>query len=424
MIDLLPPDDFGMSPKRLERIRGWLRSHVEAERLAGASVLINKGGQNIYYQTAGYRDLESRKPIEPDTIFRIYSMTKPITTLAAMMLYEEGVFQLDDPIARFLPKFEKMDMLVGGDADNPQLEPARSLITMRQLMTHTSGLTYDFFKTSAVDALYRENGITFSSAKGSLADMVRRLAEQPLLFHPGDRWNYGFSTDVLGRVIEVMSGMPLDCFFKERIFEPLGMTDTAFRVDDARVDRFAANYTSDSRPLPPAIGPEPTELPPEQTGGLKLFDPAAGGSFTTPGNLPSGGGGLTSTTLDYLLFCRMLRNGGVLDGQRLIGRKTLDYMRTNHLPGTMADMGVPRFNNAHMGAGLGFGLGFAVILDPVRSQTMGSTGEYFWTGMANTQFWMDPVEDLFVIQMAQLVPSAYVPLRRELRTFVYQALVD
>ncbi len=424
MFDLIEPEIAGVSSARLERIGKWMRDHVDNERLAGASVLVNRGGENVYFESAGWLDLESRRPIAADSIFRIYSMTKPITTFAAMMLYEENAFQLDDPIARFLPEFEHMQVLVGGDEDNPQLEPARSLITMRQLMTHTSGLTYDFLMASPVDALYRKHGITFANVDGSLADVVKRLAEMPLLFQPGTRWNYGFSTDVLGRVVEAISGLPLDRFFRERIFEPLGMNDTAFWVDESRLERFAAMYASSSRPLPPPIGPEPKELPPEQTGGLALNDPAAGGRFTSPDQLPSGGGGLTSTTLDYLRFCRMLRNGGVLDGERLLGRKTLEFMHTNHLPGTLADMGMPRFNNSHMGAGMGFGLGFAVTLDPARAQTMGSPGEYFWTGMANTQFWIDPVEDLFVIQMAQLVPSTLVPMRRELRTLVYQAITD
>lgn len=424
MIECTSPERLGMDPDRLKRIERWMQGFVDSELLAGISVLINRRGENAWYHAAGYRDVEGGAPITPDTIFRVYSMTKPVASLAAMMLYEEGAFQLDEPLARFVPEFTSMQVAVGGDADNPRLEPARSLITIRQLLTHTAGFTYDFMDVSPVDALYRRHGISFNPGDTPLAEMVRRLAEIPLEFHPGTRWNYGFSTDVLGRVVEVVSGMSLDAFFRERIFAPLGMDDTAFWVDEGKLGRFAAMYTSANMKPPRRIGPEPTEIPPPLRGGLKLVDPAVGGRFSRATRLFSGGGGLTSTTLDYLRFVRMLRNGGELDGVRLIGRKTLDFMRTNHLQGSMADMGQPRFNNAHMGAGLGFGLGFAVVLDPAQAQTMGSAGEYFWTGMANTQFWIDPVEDLMVIQMAQLMPSTLVPVRRELRALVAQALVD
>lgn len=419
----IPPEQVGLSGERLKRIGDWLHDHVDAERLAGGNVLIHRRGETAYYDAAGYVDMESKAPVEPDSIFRIYSMTKPVTSVAAMMLFEQGAFQLDDPVARFLPEFRNMQVLIGGDADNPQYEPAHGLITIRHLLTHTSGLTYDFFRSSPVDALYREHGISFASGRTDLADMVRQVAEMPLLFHPGRRWNYGVSTDVLGRVIEVISGETLDRFFARHIFEPLGMADTAFAVPEEKLDRFTAMYTSSTMQPPPNVGPEPTEVLPEPVGGLQLFD-APGGRFQAPARMFSGGGGLTSTMNDYLRFCRMLRGGGELDGVRLLGRKTVDFMRSNHLPGSMEDMGEPRFNNAHMGAGVGFGLGFAVVLDPARAQTMGSPGEYYWSGMANTQFWIDPVEDLIVIQMAQLMPSSLLPLRRELRSLVYQAIVD
>ncbi|MCC5808778.1 MAG: beta-lactamase family protein [Ectothiorhodospiraceae bacterium] len=401
-----------------------MQAHVDSERLAGISVLINRRGRNAYYGAAGTLDVERRGEVRSDSIFRVYSMTKPVTSVAAMMLYEEGAFQLDDPVARFLPEFTDMQVVVGGDADAPVLEPARSLITLRHLLTHTAGFTYDFGQVSPVDALYRRHGINFSAAEGSLAEMVGRLAELPLQFHPGTQWNYGVSTDVLGRVVEVISGQSLDEFFQQRIFSPLGMHDTAFHVDEAKLDRFAAMYTSSRMNPPPRLVEEITELLPEPVGGLKLNDPAPGGRFSRPAAILSGGGGLTSTTEDYLRFALMLRNSGMLDGERLLGKKTVEYMRCNHLAGSMADMGQPRFNNAHMGSGVGFGLGFAVVLDPARAQTMGSVGEYFWTGMANTQFWIDPVEDLIVIQMAQLIPSTLVPVRRELRALVAQALEE
>lgn len=424
LVQTVSPEQAGLSSERLGRISRWMRDHVENERLAGTSVLINRGGENAWFDCAGTLELGSQRPLQDDSIFRIYSMTKPVTSVAAMMLYEQGAFQLDDPVARFLPEFRDMEVLVGGDADNPKCEPAHNLITMRHLLTHTSGLTYDFFMTSPVDALYHRHGITFANGEVRLADMVERLAKIPLLFHPGSRWNYGVSTDLLGRMIEVISGEPLDEFFANHIFQPLGMTDTAFGVPEEKLERFSALYTSSTMTPPPLMGPEPTQVLPEPKGGLKLFDPATGGRFQAPAFMFSGGGGLTSTITDYLRFCLMLRNDGELDGVRLLGRKTAEFMRMNHLPGTLADMGSPRFNNGPMGTGLGFGLGFCVVLDPAEAQTMGSAGEYFWTGMANTQFWIDPEEDMIVIQMAQLLPSSLVPVRRELRSLVYQAVID
>ncbi|MHB0775781.1 serine hydrolase domain-containing protein [Halomonas sp. WWR20] len=425
MVDLVAPETLGMSHERLRRIQRWMQEHVEQERLAGISVLVRRHGQNAFFDSAGGLAMHADKPIGMDSIFRIYSMTKPIVSVAAMTLYEEGRFQLDDPLARFLPEFEEMQVLVGGDADNPRLEPARSLITLRHLFTHTSGFTYDFLKSSPVDELYYRNKITFMGGDTSLAEVVTRLAEQPLLCHPGSEWNYSVSTDVLGRVLEVISGQPLDQFLQERIFKPLGMVDTAFSVSEDKWDRFTTMYTSasDAPPAPP-LGHDITHIIPEPPSGLKLADPAAGGRFAKPVKVLSGGGGLTSTTADYLRFCDMLQHKGALNGKQVLGRKTVEFMTRNHLPGSMADMGQPRFNNGHMGAGLGFGLGFAVVLDPALAQTQGSAGEYFWTGMANTQFWIDPQEDLSVIQMAQLMPSSLLPLRRDLRSLVYQALVE
>jgi len=318
-----------------------------------------------------------------------------------------------------------MKVWAGGTLENPQLEPARSLITVRQLLTHTSGLTYEFMMNSPVDALYRQHKIRFPGRTGTLAEVTQRLATLPLLFHPGTRWNYGVSTDVLGRLIEVVSGQPLDRFFAERIFQPLGMVDTAFYVPEEKLERFAALYM----PAPNSVQPTPLDGPPadrvpmEPKGGLTLVDPP-NGNFARSGGTLSGGGGLTSTIGDYLRFCRMLRNKGELDGVRLLGRKTVEFMTVNHLNGSLADMGQRRFFNEAPGEGMGFGLGFTVVLDPAKAQTMGSPGEYFWHGMASTQFWIDPVEDLIVLQMSQLAPSSTYPLRRELRSLVYQALVD
>jgi len=423
MFDLVTPELVGLSSHRLGRVDNWMQTLVASQRLAGISVLVYRRGHCAWFGSAGHLKTDRQQKIAEDTIFRIYSMTKPITSVAAMMLYEQGLFQLDDPIAKFLPEFTDMQVCVGGDVDNPKLEPARSLITMRQLLTHTSGLGYDFTSRPPVDALYRKHGINFSRHHGSLAEMTRQTAQMPLLFHPGTQWNYSVSTDVLGRVVEVISGQSLDRYFAEHILAPLGMNDTAFWVAEDKLHRLAEMYTL-AGATPPRIKGEPTEVTPEPQGALEISAGSGGRQFTQPPKIFSGGGGLTSTTGDYLRFALMLRNGGTFNGVRLLGRKTVEFMHSNHLPGPMADMGEPRFNNTHMGAGLGFGLGFGVVLNPALAQTMGSVGEYFWTGMANTQFWIDPSEDLIVIEMAQMMPSTLVPIRQTLRSLVYQALID
>jgi len=339
-------------------------------------------------------------------------MTKPITSVAVMMLYEQGLFQLDDPISNYLPEFTAPSVYVGGDGDTLELEAAHSPITIRQLLTHTSGLAHAVRGDTPIHRLYRQHQIDFGAGVGTLAEMTQKLAALPLLFQPGTRWNYGVSTDVLGRFVEVVSGKSLDAFFAQEIFSPLGMNDTGFSVDGAKVHRLSTLYT-----LP--TSPEGIT----QASPLTQLDPGVGGHYTQPITLYSGGGGLVSTTYDYLQFLLMLRRGGELNGHRLLGRKTVSFMQQNHLPGTMRDMGVPVFNSdTHLGEGLGFGLGFAVVLDPAKAQVLGSAGEAFWTGVGGTQFWMDPVEDLIVIQMAQMRPSTLVPTRRTLRALVYQAL--
>jgi CubicO group peptidase (beta-lactamase class C family) len=425
MTERVTPESVGLSSHRLERITAWMERHVRDELLPGVSVLVYRGGGVPYFGTAGLMDREAGKPLAEDTIFRIYSMTKPVTSVAAMMLFEEGRFQLDDPIARYLPEFRDMQVLVGGDAVSPRLEPAREPITVRHLLTHTSGLTYWFMNATAVDALYRENGVDFVRGEGDLASMVERLADLPLLCQPGSEWNYSVSTDVLGRLVEVISGESLDRFFRERIFEPLGMVDTGFAVPGDRVHRFAAMYE-------PAVGGgldavamqrDPTRDPAEVHKGLRLLDAPSTSPYAHTVHLFSGGGGLCSTSGDYLRFCRMLLNGGELEGVRLLGRRTLDFMTTNHLPGDLASMGQPRFSEAPFD-GIGFGLGFAVMLDPPKAQTMGSPGDYAWGGAASTAFWVDPAEDMIVILMTQLMPSSTYALRRELRALTYQALVD
>ena len=425
MFELTDPEELGLSSARLSRVTDWTDSLVDQGQLAGCSVLISRFGRGAWFHASGRQALDQSKKIDEHTIFRIYSMTKPITSVAAMMLYERGLFQLDEPISSFLPEFAQMQVCVAADGDNMQLETARSPITVSQLLTHTSGLAHHERGETAVHELYRRHNIDFSQRKGTLAQLTQKLAQLPLLFHPGTRWNYGVSTDVLGRLVEVLSGKSLDAFFEQEIFKPLGMHDTAFFVAPDKIERLASMYT-----LAPVEATDASARATGASGGnsapsrLLQTDPAEGGHFSTPTRFFSGGGGLTSTTADYLRFALMLRNGGILDGHRLLGRKTVAFMQQNNLPGTLSDMGVPQFNtDTHLGAGLGFGLGFAVVLDPQRAQVMGSAGEYFWSGVGGTQFWIDPKEDLIVIQMAQMRPTSLVPTRKKLRSLIYQALV-
>ena len=398
------PEDVGLSTSRLARVTGWMRRWVDSGRLPGLLVAVVRNDGLAYFETCGCRDVEAKLPVEPDTIYRIYSMTKPITTVAALMLYEEGCFQLDDPVANFIPAFAETRVFAGGDAESFTTIPLARPITVHDLMIHTSGLTYGFQHEHAVDALYRRRRIEFNANVGPLADLAEAAAAQPLVFQPGTRWNYSVSTDVLGRLVEVWSGVPLDTFFAERIFGPLGMRDTGFQVREGQDDRFASNYVQ------------------ADDGGLALADPAGESRFLAPAVTLSGGGGLVSTATDYLRFLRILRCRGSLEGTRLLGRKSVELMTTNHLPGDLADMGRPRFAEMPF-AGIGFGLGVSVMLDPARARILGSPGEYAWGGMASTTFWVDPAEDLIVLLLTQLMPSSAYPIRRELRALTYQALL-
>lgn len=428
------PETVGLSSARLQRVSRWMATQVRDGRLPGLSVLIARRGQVALYEHVGHMDVEQGKPMADDTIVRIYSMTKPVTSVAAMMLYEAGAFQLDDPIAAFLPAFADVRVWRGGTAPVTETVAAERPITVRHLLTQTSGLTYAFMQATPVDALYRQEGICFTDAEasfgalsGSLADKVDHLATVPLLCQPGSEWNYSVATDVVGRLVEVWSGQPLDRFFQKHIFAPLGMDDTAFTVPADKLERFAACYGQRggadlSRVHQPGTGAETGRR--GRGTGLKLLDTPATSRFLQPTRLYSGGGGLTSTMADYTRFCQMLLNRGELDGQRLLGRKTVEYMTTNHLPGNrdMAAMGQPVWSETNY-EGIGFGLGFAVVLDPVTAQVLGSAGEYHWGGAASTAFWIDPAEELYVILLTQLIPSSAYPLRRELRVLTYQAIV-
>ena len=396
--------EAGLSATRLSTVTRWMRQWVDSGRLPGLLVAIVRDDRLVWLETRGYRDVEAQRPVEPDTIYRIYSMTKPITTVAALMLYEEGCFQLDDPVAKFIPAFADTRVFESGDAESFSTVPLARPVTVHDLMIHTSGLTYGFQHEHPVDALYRNRQIEYNANIGALADVVEATAVQPLVFQPGTRWNYSVSTDVLGRLVEIWSGVSLDAFFDERIFRPLGMRDTGFHVPAEQAARLASNYVR------------------ADDGGLALAESAENSRFLEPAVTLSGGGGLVSTAADYLRFMRMLRGRGALEGVRILGRKSVELMTMNHLPGDLADMGRPRFAEMPF-AGIGFGLGVSVMLDPARARILGTPGEYAWGGMASTAFWVDPAEDLMVLLLTQLMPSSAYPIRRELRVLTYQALL-
>jgi CubicO group peptidase (beta-lactamase class C family) len=397
------PEDVGLSSKRLESIQPWIKTYLDSGKLPGATIFVARHGKPVYCKSFGLRDLEANLPLEPDTILRFYSMTKPITTTALLMLYEEGRFQLDDPVAAFIPGFKDVRVHVCGDGDDMVTEPLSTPMTLHNLLTHTSGLTYGFGNEGPIPALYRSRRTDFGDHDGPLESIVERLVQIPLQFQPWQRWNYGVSTDVIGRVVEVISGQPLDVFFKERIFEPLNMADTGFAVPRDKLHRFAALY-------------ERTE---EKN--LSLLEAPGTSTLIEAVETFSGGGGLVSTLGDYFRFTEMLRRKGALDGVRLLGRKTVEYMTCNHLPGDLADMGQPVFTETSY-EGIGFGLGVSVMLDPAKAKVMGSAGEFAWGGYASTAFWVDPVEDMTVIFLTQLIPSGAYPIRRQLRVLTYQAL--
>ena len=424
MLEHGTPEELGLSSSRLDRVTDWLNQQVESERLAGASTMICRNGRIGYLESAGQSDLENGKPFDASTIVRIFSMTKPITSVAAMMLYEEGRYQLDDPVAKYLPEFTDTKVWKGeGSLEN--VEDQTSPMLVKHLFMHTSGLTYGFMNANVVDQEHRNQKIEFPGTGGTLEELVKRLAGIPLIAQPGTRWNYSVSTDVLGRLVEVWSGLSLEAFLKERILEPLGMHDTGFSVTKGNRDRFASLYSPLSGADMSNVGKKSVSDSRQMKPGLKLQEPAATSRYLKPTKLFSGGGGLTGTIGDYARFCQMLLNGGELDGERLLSPITVNYMRSNQLPDNadMAAMGQPVWSETSYD-GIGFGLGFAVVIDPPKASIITSVGEHHWGGAASTFFWIDPQEDLFVVFFTQLMPSSTYPIRRELRTRVYQAIVE
>lgn len=408
------PAELGFDPDRLQRIDRRLARYVDEGLLPGFLVTVARHGRLAHVGKCGSRHVEDGLPVETSTRWRIYSMTKAITSVAAMMLYEEGAFQLTDPIALWLPEFAGTRVYVAGSAQRPVTEPQTEPIRVWHLLSHTSGLTYGFHHAHPVDEIYRASGHEWGAPPGlDLAGMSEQWASFPLVFQPGSEWNYGVSTDVLGRLVEVLSGQPLDEFFEQRIFAPLGMTDTSFglRPDDdpAELARLYAPTRTDP------LGPPTGIMPLDAFGGAALQKPL----------YLSGGGGLVSTAADYLRFVEMLRRRGEHDGGRLLGPRTVDHMTRNHLPGgaDLETFGRPLFAETPL-RGVGFGLGFATVIDRASYGVVSSLGEYNWGGAASTAFFVDPVEDLTVTFYTQLLPSSALPLRSYLRSLVYQALVD
>ena len=398
--------EAGFDAGRLARIDRHFAGYVDDGRLPGWLVLVSRHGKVVHLATRGQRDLEAGLPVETGTRFRIYSMTKPVTAVAAMQLYEEGAFALKDPVSAFLPAFADMRVYRDGPASGPRTEPATRPVRLWHLLTHTAGLTYGFHHAHPVDELYRAAGFEWVAPEGrSLAECCDLWAGLPLLFEPGAEWNYSVASDVLGRVVEVVSGQPLDRFLQERIFGPLGMADTGFWVPEADAGELAALYVA---------GPDGP-----------VRDDDLGGRALRPPACLSGGGGLVSTAADCHRFTQALVRGGELDGARLLGTRTLAYMARNHLPGgaDLESFGRRLFAETTFD-GVGYGLGFAVLLDPVANKVLSTPGELAWGGAASTFFWVDPAEQLTAIFLTQLMPSTTYPLRSELRQLVYQALVD
>jgi len=382
-ISVCPSQDVGMSPEKLGRVGPAVQRLVDAEKIAGASVLVSRKGKVVFFETFGMMDKEAAAPVEEDTIFRFYSMSKPVTSVAVMMLVEQGRIKLDDPVSKYIESFK--DLKVYDESGTP-VEPTREM-TVRDLLRHTSGLTYGFFGNTAVDKMYREKGVL--DRETSLDDMAEKLGEIPLLYQPGTRWHYSVSTDVLGHLVERVSGESLDAFFQSRIFEPLGMKDTAFYVPQKKVDRFAVCYS-----------PTPDKE-------LSVSDNPRKSQFLKRPGLLSGGGGLVSTTGDYLRLCRMLLNKGQLDGKRLLRTETVEMMTRNQLPDSVSWMGQ------------GFGLGVSVQVTKGRY----GAGEYGWGGAASTHFWIHPKHELIVIALSQLMPYSN-QLVGAVKPLVYESIVE
>jgi len=398
-METVQPESMGFSSQRLGRINQVMQQYVDEKKLAGVVTLIARQGKIVHFDKFGMADIRGKKPMQTDSLFRIYSMTKPITSTAVLMLFEEGRFRLTDPVHQYIPAFKDIKVLDNTvNSDKRLIEPRRP-ISICDLLTHTAGLSYGFDDNFYIDELYRKNvwAKQDRNPKMTLEELVTAIAGIPLAFQPGSNFRYSTAVDVLGYLVQVVSGLPFEDFLKQHIFDSLGMVDTAFYVPPEKVGRFTVVYG------------------PEKKGGMKVVEKVEGSHYLNPPKAPSGGGGLVSTTQDYLRFCQMLLNQGELEGARLLGRKTVELMTLDHLPA-----GVDCFGNPHEG----FGLGVSVVRDLAKYQNLGSAGNYGWGGAANTNFWIDPKENLIGILMLQYMPIDTYPVVTDFRNLVYQALVD
>ncbi len=399
----------GISIDALARLdRHLLSRYIESEKIAGCLTLIARRGEIAHLSAMGRMDRERNKPLATDTIFRFYSMTKPITSVALMQLHERGMFQLTDPVSRFIPQWRDLQVLDGGSWPNFSTRPAERPMSVRDLLSHQSGLTYGFMEGDLERAYNHADVYSAGTMRGrDLQSMIDRLAELPLKFSPGDQWNYGVSTDVCGYLVQVISGQRFDEYLQEHIFDPLGMVDTGFSVSPEQQPRFAANYER---------GPDKR---------LRLLDDPATSHYCEEQTFHSGGGGLVSTANDYYRFCQALLNGGELDGVRILGPKTIELMTLNHLPNgeDLSQRALGTFSET-ANDGVGFGLGFAVLVDLARTQNVGSIGEYYWGGAASTIFWIDPAEEMIVIFLTQFMPSGTFNFRGQIKQILYPGLVE
>jgi CubicO group peptidase (beta-lactamase class C family) len=407
----------GLSQERLQRIDPFLQeSYIDAGKIPGALTLVYRRGEVAHLSAMGMADVQNAVPVREDTIFRIFSMTKPITSVAFMQLVEQGLVALDDPVHKYIPEWEGLAVFKAGMPGMFQTTPAERPMLIVDLLRHTSGLTYGFQQSTNVDAAYRKLGIGELERHGTLDEMVQKLATVPLDFSPGTAWNYSVSTDVLGYLVGKISGTPFDEYLREHIFGPLEMPDADFHVHPGKESRLAACYASG------ALGPAMPKSGPPQ---MHLIDGPQHSPYLKPPTMLSGGGGLVSTASDYLRFCRMLLNGGTLDGAHILSPRTIELMTLNHLPGGKDLPALSRslFSEAAFN-GVGFGLGFSVIVDPAQLMVPASKGTYSWGGAASTYFWIDPREELVCVFMTQLLPSSTYPIRRELQTLVYAAMTE
>lgn len=403
-MEIYPPEEVGMSSERLACIPAIMEKFVKDNQMPGIMTLIQRKGKVIQFGEYGMMDIEAGKPMREDALFRIYSMTKPIVSVALMMLYEEGRFSLNDPVSNFIPAFSKTKVYAGPTSLGPKLEDQNPVMTLYHLLTHTSGLSYGWFFDSPVEDLYRERLPNLFHRTQPLEEAVEQVAELPLVSQPGTHWRYSYAHDVLGYIVQIIADMPLAEFLEARIFKPLGMTDTAFDVPPEKLDRLAQVYNSE-----------------------KLYDPAPIkqdevwliGNVTVPTKCPSGGAGLVSTLKDYLTFCNCLINNGRYEGGRLLGRKTLAWMTANHIPPQLMPI---KFGD--WATDYGYGLGVRVAISLGEARVLTSAGEYGWGGAANTYYWIDPAEEFIGLFMTQYLPTESYPVHERFKILAYQAIDD